>query len=290
MDKQVKIDLHIHSDASDGTLSPSEILDLALNLKLGAIALTDHDTVEGSKKIIDIGIPPSIRFLTGIEISAIPPPSFPCSGSFHILGYGLRPDDPVLNQTLDVLQKARRDRNPRVIERLNSLGIDLSATELADIFGEGQIGRPHIARIMLKKGYVRSIDEAFDRYLSRGKAAYVDKYRVDCGKAIEIIAGAGGVPVLAHPGLLKPADDTPLENLIRTLKTMGLKGIEVCYPEHSDEQTALYSELAGCYDLLITGGTDFHGSLKPDIQMGSGRGDFFVPYALYEKLKLEIGN
>lgn len=290
MSRQVKIDLHIHSDASDGTLSPAEILDLARDLNLGAIALTDHDTIEGSKKIIDIGIPPPMRFLTGIEISAAPPPSFPCSGSFHILGYGLRLDDPVLNQTLDVLQKVRRDRNPRMINRLNSLGIDISIAELTDIFGEGQIGRPHIARIMLKKGYVSSIDDAFDRYLSKGKAAYVDKYRVDCGKAIEIIAGAGGVSVLAHPGLLKPDDNARLENLIRTLKTMGLRGIEVCYPEHSDKQTALYSELAERYDLLITGGTDFHGSLKPDIQMGVGKGDFFVPYALYEKLKLEVGN
>lgn len=125
---------------------------MAQKFKLGAIAITDHDTIAGSKEAISIGIPPSIKFLTGIEISAASPPSYPCTGSFHILGYGIRLDDPVLNQTLDVLQKARKNRNPQIIERLNHLGISLSLNEVLENFGEGQVGRPHIARAMIKKG------------------------------------------------------------------------------------------------------------------------------------------
>lgn len=126
------IDLHIHSDASDGTLSPREIIDMARNLNLAAIAITDHDTVDGSKAAAESGIPPSIRFLTGIEISADPPPSFPCAGSFHILGYGIRVNDPGLNQSLRVLQDARKNRNPQIIERLNRLGMDISLKELTE--------------------------------------------------------------------------------------------------------------------------------------------------------------
>jgi predicted metal-dependent phosphoesterase TrpH len=282
--ESLNIDLHIHSDASDGTLSPAEILLMAHNLRLGAIAITDHDTIAGSKEAISAGIPPGLQFLTGIEISALPPPDYPCSGSFHILGYGIRTDDPVLNQNLELLQNARRDRNPRIIERLNRLGIQISLDELSETFGNGQLGRPHIARLMIQKGIVKSVDEAFDTYLSKGKPAYADKYRVQCARAIEIIRGAGGTAVLAHPVLLKPLNDKPLEYLIRLLRDMGLEGIEVYYPEHSQNHTARYREIADRYDLLMTGGTDFHGAIKPEIKMGSGRGDFCVPYLLYEKL------
>jgi len=279
------IDLHIHSDASDGTLSPAEIIDMAQKLNLAAIAITDHDTVDGSKAAVRSGIPPSIRFLSGIEISADPPPSFPCAGSFHILGYRIRVDDPSLNQNLTVLQEARRNRNPQIIERLNSLGMDISSDELKEAFGEeGQLGRPHIARLLMKKKMVASVSEAFDRYLGKGRPAYQDKYRCGCAQAIELIRNAGGIPVLAHPALLKPTRNQPVGALIRILKNMGLSGIEVFYPEHSSEQTALYADLATLYDLLMTGGTDFHGSVKPDIRMGTGRGNFSVPYILYEKL------
>ena len=282
--KHVRIDLHIHSTASDGTLSPPEILSLAKSLNLGAIAITDHDTIEGSKAALRIGIPPSLKFLTGVEISASPPQSFAGSGSIHILGYSIRLDDPTLNQTLGVLQESRETRNPRIIKRLKNLGIDLSLDDVLNESGDGQLGRPHIAKVMLKKYYVKSIAEAFDKYLAKGKPAYVDKYRVECARAIEIILGAGGIPVLAHPVLLNYPTDKVLEDFVRSLKSMGLKGIEVYYPDHSPAQTAYYTELAKRFDLLMTGGTDFHGSLKPDLKMGTGRGNLFIPYELYERL------
>ncbi|NNK84378.1 MAG: PHP domain-containing protein [Desulfobacterales bacterium] len=277
------IDLHIHSTASDGTLSPAEILKLAQKLKLKAIAITDHDTIDGAKEALRAGIPPSIKFLTGVEISAASPPSIFHAGSFHILGYYIRLDDPQLNETLAVLQQARKNRNPLIVKRLNSLGFEFSLEDVSSEIGDAQLGRPHIARYMLKRGFVKSIDEAFRKYIAQGKPAYVDKYRVDCKRAIQIILDAGGIPVLAHPILLNFNKDETTE-LFALLKDMGLKGVEVYYPGTSPDMTAFYIELAERFGLLKTGGTDFHGSLKPDIQMGSGRGNFFVPYEIYEKL------
>lgn len=279
----MKIDLHIHSTASDGTLSPREILNMAQRLNLGAISITDHDTIVGVKEALAIGIPPSLKFITGVEISANPPPAFSYPGSFHILGYGINIDDTQLNHTLVRLQEARKNRNPRIIELLNGMGFDLSLDEIRKDCGECQLGRPHIAKHMVKKGFVQSVSEAFDNYLATDQPAYVDKYRVDCDRAIEVILDAGGLPVLAHPVLLNINDDV-LEKLIICLKEKGLKGIEAYYPEQLPDLIARYTEMAERHGLLITGGTDFHGSIKPEIKMGSGRGNFSVPYELYEKL------
>ncbi|OEU61195.1 MAG: phosphatase [Desulfobacterales bacterium S5133MH16] len=280
----MKIDLHIHSTASDGTLSPLEILNMAQRLNLGAISITDHDTINGTKEALAIGIPPSLKFLTGVEISANPPPSFSGPGSFHILGYGINIHDTELNHTLVRLQEARKNRNPRIIELLNRMGFELTLHEIRKEVGECQLGRPHIANQMVKKGFVQSVSEAFDNYLATGQPAYVDKYRVDCDRAIAVILNAGGIPVLAHPVLLNIQDDDVLEKLVICLKEMGLKGIEAYYPEQTPDLIARYTEIANRYGLLITGGTDFHGSIKPEIKMGSGRGNFSVPYELYEKL------
>ncbi len=282
--RHVGIDLHIHSDASDGTLSPSEILSLSLKHNLGAIAITDHDTIAGSKEALHLGIPQEIKFLTGVEISATPPPPFRCPGSFHILGYAVKTDDPVLNQTLDRLQDARKNRNPKIVDRLKALGIDISLEDVRQEAGNGQLGRPHIARVMVKQGYVQSIDEAFDTYLGKGKPAYVNKFRLNCSQAISLIRNAGGIPVLAHPFLLEMENNRALEQMVVSLKQLGLLGIEVYYPSHPSAQTAYYIGIAKRHSLLMTGGTDFHGKLKPDIQIGFGRGNFFVPYELYEAL------
>ena len=282
--KQAGIDLHIHSTASDGTLSPVEILRLAEKFELGAISITDHDTLKGSKDLLEAAGSSHVRVLTGIEISTIPPALYAVAGSFHILGYGIRLNDPVLNQTLETLQHARENRNPFIISRLNAMGLDITLEEVIQASGEAQIGRPHIAQLMIKKGFVQSFDEAFDAYLGFDKPAYVDKYRLDCQKAIEMIIEAGGTPVLAHPFLLRIPDNSRLESLVATLKEMGLQGIEVYYPEHSSEDVDFYSRLALSHDLAITGGTDFHGAIKPDIHLGYGKGDFFVPYSVYDLL------
>lgn len=282
--RHVSIDLHIHTTASDGTFTPEQVVSHAHQLKLKAIAITDHDTVAGSKEALRSGIPPSLGFLTGVEISSTPPPFYPGSGSFHLLGYSIRLDDPKLNRTLEKLQQARKNRNPAIINRLNELGISITLDEVRREAGEGQLGRPHIAQFMVKKRTVASIDEAFDQFLGTGKPAYVDKQRVECFKAIEIILDAGGVPVLAHPGLLGYKTESQLDDLIGRLKKAGIQGMEVYYSGHTPDQTRLYAELAKRHDLLMTGGSDFHGAIQPDIEMGSGRGDLIVPYELFEKL------
>ena len=282
--QHVGIDLHIHSTASDGTFTPSEIVRHAIKLKLKAIAITDHDTLAGSSAALNSGIPAALEFLTGVEISAAPPPIYHQAGSFHLLGYSIHLADSELNQTLEVLQLARKNRNPAIINRLNELGISISLDEVREEAGDVQLGRPHIAQIMISKGVVSSIGEAFDQFLGTDKPAYVDKYRVQCSQAIGAILGAGGIPVLAHPGLLEYESETQLDDLIGQLKQMGIQGVEVYYPEHTADQTRLFAELARRHDLLLTGGTDFHGSIHPDIEMGSGKGNLSVSYDLFQKL------
>jgi len=278
------VDLHIHSTASDGTLSPVEILRLAESLNLGAISITDHDTLKGSEELFEIAGSSDIHIVTGIEISATASPALAFKGSFHILGYGIRLDDSVLNQQLDILQQARKNRNPLIIDKLNAMGVDISLNEVIKISREALLGRPHIAQVMVYKGIVKTIDEAFNVYLGTNRPAYVDKYRLDCQKAIEMIRGAGGIPVMAHPYLLNIPDNPSLDTFVSQLSEMGLQGIEVYYPEHSPEHIEHYSFLVKKYDLVSTGGTDFHGAIKPNIQMGCGQGDFFVPYAVYDQL------
>ncbi|MEW5909175.1 MAG: PHP domain-containing protein [Thermodesulfobacteriota bacterium] len=277
------IDLHIHTSASDGTYSAEEILALARHLNLYAVSITDHDTVEGCEKALQSGIPHSIQFLTGVEISAAPPEGFHIPSSFHILGYDIDIKNQELTLSLQMLQEARKDRNPKILKKLSQIGISISMQEIVDQAAGGQLGRPHIAQVMVRKGISGSIDEAFDNYLGKGKPAYVDKFRIGCRNAIRIIKNAGGIAVLAHPFLLKLQDDV-LRNLIIALKSMGLEGLEVYYPEHSPERIAYYTELASCYDLLMTGGTDFHGELKPEIQLGAGKGNLKIPRFLYETL------
>jgi predicted metal-dependent phosphoesterase TrpH len=279
------IDLHIHSTASDGSFTPAEILEHARKLNLAAIAITDHDSIDGSREALRSGIPPSVDFLTGVEISAAHPSFFPGSGSFHILGYDIDLDNRDLNQALNKLQDARKNRNPAILQLLNQLGFPISFEEVNQQVGEGQLGRPHIAYAMVKNGYVASIDEAFDKYLGTEGPAYVDKYRIECEQAINIIRAAGGFPVLAHPALLDIENDQKLDALLQNLVKIGLAGIEVYYPGHSPRQMRQYAQLADRHGLLMTGGTDFHGTITPEIKMGSGKGTLFIPYALYEKLR-----
>lgn len=278
------IDLHIHSTASDGTFTPAELLAMAVTAGLGAIAITDHDSIAGSREALLEGVPAGLGFLTGVEISAEPPPSYPGSGSIHILGYAIRLDDPELNRTLEKLQEARKNRNPEIVRNLKRLGIAISLDEVEREAGEGQPGRPHIAALLVKKGVVGSIDEAFDRYLGNGKPGYVDKSRIECSRAIELINTAGGIPVLAHPCLLELETGAQLEELLQEMIAMGLKGLEVFFTDHTAEQTRRFAELAARHQLLMTGGTDFHGATLPDVRIGVGKGSLHVPYAIYERL------
>lgn len=284
------IDLHIHTTASDGTYTPAEIMRMAEKKSLRAVAITDHDTIEGARLAAQCRKDDAPFLLAGVEISTQAPSRYSVSGSLHVLGYGMDLNHQPLQAALEKLQQARENRIPRILERLNRLGLDITAGQVLLEVGDGTPGRPHIASAMIKAGMVASIDEAFDRYLGKNRPAYVDKERLDCGLAMDLIRGAGGVPVLAHPYLIKCDPQKGLAALVDALREMGLMGIEVYYPQHPPDMVDYLLSLARERDLLITGGTDFHGEVTPDIELGTGAGDLYVPFELYEKLKTVIDN
>ena len=285
-----KIDLHIHSTASDGSLTPDRILSQAAACGLAAISITDHDTVAGVIAALEHGIPDTIQFMTGVEISAEYPPGFEADGSMHLLGYGFDPHNRPLARLLEKQQQSRSQRNPRILEKLAEAGIELEMAELAAKVGKSDIARPHIAALLVEKGHAASIDDAFDRYLGKGCPAYVDRFRISAPSAIAHIQNAGGIAALAHPGLIHHGQTGDpiigrLEQLLTDLTAMGLGGLEVYYSGHSPEQTAAFRKLAEKFHLLPTGGSDFHGDINPDIRMGSGPGDLHVPFEVFAGLR-----
>ncbi|HXX33932.1 MAG TPA: phosphoesterase, partial [Thermodesulfobacteriota bacterium] len=203
----------------------------------------------------------------------------------HILGFFLAIHHPLLTERLKYLQKARAERNPKITEKLNSLGIDITFEEVMKASGGGQVGRPHFANVLLEKKVVKNFQEAFDRFLKKGAPAYVDKFRFTSKEALHFINEAEGVAVLAHPNTLGMDGPSELEKLILHLVDEGLKGIEVYYPEHSREEVAQYKSLAGKYGLLATGGTDYHGMEKGELDIGVGRGDMKLPYSIVQSIK-----
>ena len=273
------IDLHLHTTASDGVRSPSEIVNYAKTKGLQAIAVTDHDTIEGLEEAVTEGQRIGFEVIPGIEISAEHSP-----GSMHLLGYFLDIHHPLLNERLAYLQKARAERNPKIVENLNRLGVKITYDEVVKASGGGQVGRPHFAQVLLDKGYVRTFQEAFDRFLKKGASAYVDKVRFRPAEAIHFIREAGGVAVVAHPNTLGVNGSKAFEALIVQLIREGLEGIEVYYPEHSPSETAQYKFLAEKHGLVITGGTDYHGIEGTDLDIGVGRGDMKLPYSILENL------
>jgi len=274
------VDLHLHTTASDGVLSPSGVVRYAKAKGLQAIAITDHDTIEGCEEGLSEGERIGFEVIPGIEISAEY-----SSGSMHILGFFLDIHHPLLNERLEYLQKARAERNPKMVARLNQLGIEVTYEEVLKASGGGQVGRPHFANVLLEKKVVRNFQEAFDRFLKKGAPAYVDKFRFTSKEALHFINEAGGVAVLAHPNTLGVNGYSELEKLIVRLADEGLKGIEVYYPEHSAVEVAQYKTLADRYSLVSTGGTDYHGIEKNELDIGVGRGEMKLPYSIVEKIK-----
>ncbi|MBU2552525.1 MAG: PHP domain-containing protein [Proteobacteria bacterium] len=274
-----RIDLHAHTTASDGTLTPSELVDLARREGLKAVAVTDHDTLDGLSEALARAREIGLELVPGVEISAEFKP-----GTMHILGYYLEPDASELAARLAELQEARRTRNPKIISRLAELGIEISMAEVENLAGGGQVGRPHMAKALVGKGYVSSIDEAFNRYLAKGGPAYVEKFRLSPTQAVRMIREAGGTPVLAHPFTLR-LDESGLKDTARQLEEAGLEGIEVYYPEHTPQMTRDYLALARAFNLIPTGGSDFHGENKAGVELGRGFGDLAVSYDLLADMK-----
>ncbi len=256
------VDLHLHTNKSDGTLSPKELVQLAHRENIGMMAITDHDTVKGVREGIDEARKLGVDFVTGVEIS-----SKYSGGVLHILGYGLEIDDPNLRDNLAEFQTARQHRNDKIIAKLQKLGIDITKEELLAYAKETvSLGRVHIAAILVKKKVVKDIADAFKHYLGKKGQAFVDKEIFSPAETISMIHQAGGKAFVAHPSSLKRHGNS-LSDYITQLCQEGLDGIEGYSTLHTMKEIEIYRKLANEMDLLISGGSDYHGSIKPNIQI-----------------------
>ncbi len=270
------IDLHMHSTYSDGSQTPEELFQEARSLGLTAIALTDHDTIEGVPEFVALGKKYGITAVPGVEISV--DTKLPNNGHMHILGLLIDPLHKPLRNTLNFLQEQRNIRAQKIIRKLNELNLPVTMAELMEEAGEGSIGRPHVAKILLRKGYVSSIQEAFDLYLAKGKPAYMDKVKLGETEAVKMIHDARGLAILAHPHLMNYDTFEEAAERILELKTLGLDGFEVYYSGMPREYTEKLLALAEKHNFAISGGSDYHGRNKDRVKMGSGMDrDLCVP-------------
>lgn len=273
------IDLHSHTTASDGTLTPAELIEEASRAGVRTLAITDHDTLAGYDEAVPVARAAGLELICGIEVSTKLHGS-----STHLLGYFPRGASAGFRAWLEELQASRRDRNARLVGRLRELGIDITLDEVRAL-GRSMTGRPHFARVLVDKGYVATIQEAFDRYLDESAEAYVDRLEPSFAEAVARIRGGGGIASLAHPVRLK----VDLDALLPEMQAAGLGALEAYHSDHSPEFTERVKNLAASYGMVVTGGSDFHGDVKPDIGLGTGRGNLRVPDGLMERLRSANG-
>lgn len=278
----MSLDLHIHSTFSDGTLSPAEVVALARRKGLSAISLTDHDTVAGILPAIQAAEGHDLEVISGLEISVLHE-----GVALHILGYLIDTENPVLNRALGELQKGRDERNAKILQLLSDLGIEVTVEDLQRVSHTGQTGRPHIARVMVEKGVVPTILQAFEQYLGRGGKAYASRPVLNAVDALGILREAGGLAILAHPLQIDPTLEK-LPALLNELLPLGLDGIEGYYPTHSAKARRKLRALAGKYGLLLTGGSDFHGDIRPGTTLAGGK-NVQVPDELLQVMKERVG-
>jgi predicted metal-dependent phosphoesterase TrpH len=265
------VDLHLHTTASDGTWSPTELVRAAAGKGVAVIAVTDHDTMDGVPEATAAGLLHGVEVLSGVEITTEVGPR-----EFHLLGYFVRPEDEALQEQLALLKSARFERGREMVRRLNQLGVAVSFDEVLREAQGGALGRPHVARALFGRGLVSRPQEAFDRWLGRGRPAYVERYKLSPTEAIELLQRSRAIPVLAHPGL--SGQDAQIETLVQA----GLRGLEVYHPEHSPAMVAHYRALAERLGLLQTGGSDSHG---PRGTRPLDVGEVVVPEELADRLK-----
>jgi len=257
-----RIDLHLHSTASDGTLTPTELVHAALDKGLEVIALTDHDTTDGVEEALEAAQGTSLTVIPGVEVST----DVPGTDELHILGYHIDPHHPELNARLSALRRARVGRARRTLACLAQAGCPLEWEHLVELSQGDVIGRPHIAQALVDAGHVDTVRSAFQQYLAKGRPAYVERYKLSPTQALKTILAAGGVPVLAHPGRVLAY----IPRLVRA----GLAGLEAYYPTHPEPEQLFLANLAKKHNLIVTGGSDFHG---PGITEASEPGVVFVP-------------
>ncbi|HCI29459.1 MAG TPA: phosphatase [Fervidobacterium sp.] len=280
------VDFHTHTTASDGTYKPEDLVKKAKSIGIEIIALTDHDTVSGFNEIDDkFDDDPVISVIKGVEISVEYP-----TDSLHILGYNFK-DFETVGKVLNELIDFRNRRNDMILKKMNDMGFAANMEEVKRIAKGKAVGRPHFARLMVEKGYVKSIDEAFQRYLKDGAPLFVEKKRLKPKEAIELIKSAGGVAIMAHPynildglPLLPEGSPDSFEGYIIDLVKQGLDGLEVFYSTHTMAQTDELLRIAKKYDLLMTAGSDFHGDNKPSVRLGMN-----TPYKYLRKFLSKLG-
>ena len=273
------IDLHTHSTFSDGTYSPQELINLAYKNNIKAIAITDHDTIDGISYAIPEAEKFNIELINGIEISA------DYKGiEIHILGYFLDIKNTKLLNLLKDLEKTRNKRNQDLINKLNEIGVNISLDYVKSLSPLGLVTRAHFGKAIAEKGYTKNIKEAFNIYLGKGKPAYIKRTLIPYDQAIKIILESNGIPVLAHPMIYKLSNND-LDIAIRELKHAGLKGIECYYPSNTLKQTNTLLSMCKKYNMKITGGSDFHGDNRPDVSLGNIFLGKQIDYKILEDLK-----
>jgi len=260
---QQNFDLHTHSNASDGSYAPGDLVKLAAKSGVTTLALTDHDTVSGIAEAQAAGKKYGVTLIPGVEISIDFTP-----GTMHICGYYLDPENTELQAGLNFVQVARRNRNPRIIEKLNVLGVTITLDEVKALAGPDQLARPHFAQVLVQKGYARDTQAAFSKYLAKGAPAYMDKQRLSLDRAVAMIQAAGGVAVLAHPIQLKLNSWQEYREKITELKNAGITGVEAFNSYQSEEENQQFYTIATELEMLITAGSDFHGAIKPKVKLG----------------------
>ncbi len=280
------IDLHVHSTCSDGTLTPEELVLRGIKNDLVAFALTDHDTVDGVARAIQKSkeLENHIQVIPGVELSCQYPVSPDKNVEIHILGYNIDYTDKTLVSTLQKVAEERDNRNKKMCENLHNAGYPITYEELTEKFGDMILTRAHFAKLLLQNGGVPSLDVAFKTCLSTDSPYFVNREYLTPEAGINLIKNAGGIPVLAHP-LLYKLSVSEIRRMLETLKASGIRGIEALYSRNHGTDEAFVRKLAEEYDLFITGGSDFHGDNKPDIEMGIGTGNLRIPVMLLENLK-----
>ena len=274
------IDLHSHTDQSDGSFSPAELVAAAFAGGVEVLGITDHDTFAGYDAALAPAAEAGVELVCGIEVST------KLHGhSVHLLGYFLRPNGLAgFREWVVDMQASRRDRNVRLVARLQELGFDITLEE-AEARGRGMTGRPHFAQILVEKGYCSNLRQAFDDYLDESAKGYVYRREPQFAEAVERIRTAGGIASLAHP--VRVNGDVP--KLLPELRDAGMNAIEAYHSDHGPREVELYLGLAKKYGLLVTGGSDFHGAVKPEVRLGTGSGDLCVPREVLDRMRAHAG-
>lgn len=273
------VDLHLHSTCSDGSDTPTEIVTGAVAAGLTGIALTDHDTLQGIAEASALAASHHLRFIAGTELSV----SWR-EQSMHLLVYFLDPAGGPLQDRMAELRRSREGRNDQIAEKLQTLGLDISIEEVRLEAGGDIVGRPHFAGVMIEKGYVETVPEAFDRYLAAGRPAYTPRHRLTAEEAISLARESGAVAVIAHPHTLNLSADEFAAGF-QQLASHGLGGIEAYYGEYSPAMRSRIAEICTDLGIVATGGSDYHGKYKPHLSIGTGKGDLSVPDSAFDQLE-----